>query len=53
MEFDGANWQVTRLSDNVKVPATAGTDADGKPTLSFDGLEIGVTGNAKRMTALP
>lgn len=48
MEFDGANWQVTRLSDNAKVPATTGTDADGKPTLSFDGLQVGVTGSAKK-----
>lgn len=45
MEFDGTNWQVTRLADNIKVPATVGTDADGNPTLSFDGLEIGVAGN--------
>ncbi|WP_337262974.1 MULTISPECIES: flagellar hook-associated protein FlgK [unclassified Serratia (in: enterobacteria)] len=48
MEFDGSNWQVTRLADNVKVPATAGTDADGKPTLSFDGLQIGISGSAQK-----
>ena len=48
MEFDGTNWQVTRLSDNIKVPATVGTDADGNPTLSFDGLEIGVDGNPQK-----
>ncbi|TQI81091.1 flagellar hook-associated protein 1 FlgK [Serratia fonticola] len=45
MEFDGSNWQVTRLSDNARVPATAGTDANGNPTLSFDGLEVGIQGN--------
>lgn len=48
MEFDGTNWQVTRLADNVKVPATAGTDANGQPTLSFDGLQIGVSGSAQQ-----
>ncbi|WP_431221954.1 flagellar hook-associated protein FlgK [Serratia sp. L9] len=48
MEFDGANWQVTRLSDNVKVPATPGTDEDGNPTLSFDGLQVGVAGNPQK-----
>ncbi len=48
MEFDGANWQVTRLSDNVKVTATPGTDAAGNPTLSFDGLEVGVEGNPQK-----
>jgi len=47
VEFDGSNWQVSRLPDNVKVNATAGTDADGKPTLSFDGLQVGIDGNAK------
>lgn len=48
MEFDGSNWQVTRLADNVKVPATVGTGADGKPTLSFDGLQIGISGSAQK-----
>ncbi|MDW5498737.1 flagellar hook-associated protein FlgK [Pseudomonas lundensis] len=48
VEFDGSNWQVSRLPDNVKVNATAGTDADGKPTLSFDGLKVGIDGNAQK-----
>ncbi|AML58018.1 Flagellar hook-associated protein 1 [Serratia rubidaea] len=48
VEFDGSNWQVTRLSDNVKVNATAGTDADGKPTLEFEGLRIGIDGTANK-----
>ncbi|CAI0785233.1 Flagellar hook-associated protein 1 [Serratia grimesii] len=47
VEFDGSNWQVSRLPDNVKVNATAGTDADGKPTLSFDGLQVSIDGNAQ------
>ncbi|WP_392431163.1 flagellar hook-associated protein FlgK [Yersinia sp. HM-2024] len=52
VEFDGTNWQVTRLSDNVKVPTTAGTDANGKPTLNFEGVAVsidnGVTGPQAR-----
>ncbi len=47
VEFDGSNWQVSRLPDNVKVNATPGTSADGKPTLSFDGLEVSIDGNAQ------
>lgn len=47
VEFDGSNWQVSRLPDNVKVNATAGADADGKPTLSFDGLQVSIKGNAQ------
>lgn len=43
VEFDGQAWQVTRLSDNTKVPTTAGTDTDGKPTLNFDGLAVSIT----------
>ncbi|MEB6336511.1 flagellar hook-associated protein FlgK [Serratia rhizosphaerae] len=48
VEFDGSNWQVTRLSDNVKVNATPGTDADGKPTLEFEGLRVGIDGTANK-----
>ncbi|WP_392586458.1 flagellar hook-associated protein FlgK [Serratia ureilytica] len=47
VEFDGSNWQVSRLPDNVKVNATPGTIADGKPTLNFDGLEVSIDGNAQ------
>ncbi|KOC91807.1 flagellar hook-associated protein FlgK [Winslowiella iniecta] len=44
--FDGTNWNVTRLSDNTSVKATAGTDKEsGEPTLSFDGLQINISGN--------
>ncbi|CNE34936.1 flagellar hook-associated protein FlgK [Yersinia nurmii] len=38
MEFDGTNWQVTRLSDNSKI--TPKTEVDG--SLSFDGLNVSV-----------
>ncbi|MFI8415776.1 flagellar hook-associated protein FlgK [Serratia sp. NPDC078593] len=48
VEFDGSNWQVTRLSDNTKVTATAGTDAAGKPTLEFEGLQVSIDGNAQK-----
>ncbi|MBH2912189.1 flagellar hook-associated protein FlgK [Serratia marcescens] len=47
VEFDGSNWQVSRLPDNVKVNATPGTSADGKPTLNFDGREVSIDGNAQ------
>lgn len=43
LEFDGKDWQVTCVSDNTKVPTTAGTDKDGKPTLNFDGIAVSVT----------
>ncbi|WP_145509448.1 MULTISPECIES: flagellar hook-associated protein FlgK [Yersinia] len=46
VEFDGTDWQVTRLSDNTKVPTTAGVDKDGKPTLNFDGIAVSVTDGA-------
>lgn len=44
VSYDGSNWSVTRLSDNVSVTATQGTDADGNTTLSFDGLQLTVDG---------
>lgn len=43
ISFDGSNWQVTRISDNANIKTTAGMDADGKPTLSFDGLNVTVS----------
>lgn len=49
VEFDGSNWQVSRLPDNVKVNATTGVDATtGKPTLSFDGLKVDIDGTAQK-----
>ena len=47
VSYDGTNWSVTRMSDNVKVTATPGTDADGNTTLSFDGLDLTVSGTAQ------
>jgi len=44
--YDGTNWKVTRLSDNTSVNATAGIDSvSGEPTLSFDGLQVNISGN--------
>ncbi|CFQ43717.1 flagellar hook-associated protein FlgK [Yersinia frederiksenii] len=41
VEFDGTDWQVTRLSDNTKVPANPVKDASGNTTgLSFDGVAV-------------
>ncbi|RJT26823.1 flagellar hook-associated protein FlgK [Buttiauxella izardii] len=46
--FDGANWQVTRLSDNAKITPTTTDDGAGNVTgLSFDGLDIAVKGAPK------
>lgn len=42
VEFDGTDWQVTRLSDNAKVKTTAGVDDNGGPTLEFDGVAISI-----------
>ncbi|AJJ61870.1 flagellar hook-associated protein FlgK [Yersinia aldovae] len=43
VEFDGTNWQVTRLSDNTKVPANPVLDGSGKTTgLSFDGVAVSI-----------
>lgn len=43
VEFDGTNWQVTRLSDNTKVPANPVVDGSGNTTgLSFDGLNVSI-----------
>ncbi|WP_145518272.1 flagellar hook-associated protein FlgK [Yersinia mollaretii] len=52
VEFDGTDWQVTRLSDNTKVPANPVKDVNGDTTgLSFDGLDVsidnGTTGGAQ------
>ncbi|MXP51699.1 MULTISPECIES: flagellar hook-associated protein FlgK [unclassified Pantoea] len=44
--FDGTDWSVTRLSDNVKVTPTQDTDGSGNTTLSFDGVELTVSGSA-------
>lgn len=46
VSYDGANWSVTRLSDNVKVTPTMGSDSSGNTTMSFDGLSLTVHGTA-------
>lgn len=42
--FDGAGWQVTRLSDNAKISANAVADGSGNTSLNFDGLKLDVSG---------
>lgn len=44
VSYDGSSWSVKRLSDNATVTPTAGTDASGNSTLSFDGLQLTVNG---------
>ncbi|MBP2197312.1 flagellar hook-associated protein FlgK [Pantoea cypripedii] len=44
VSYDGSNWSVTRNSDNVSVTPTQGTDASGNTTLSFDGMQLTVSG---------
>ncbi|PIJ51928.1 flagellar hook-associated protein FlgK [Erwinia sp. OLTSP20] len=46
IDFDGSQWNVTRLSDNSTVSVTSGKDGNGNPTLSFDGLQIRISGQA-------
>lgn len=45
VSYNGTGWDVTRLSDNAKLTATAGTEG-GNATLSFDGLKLTVNGSA-------
>lgn len=47
VSFNNGSWTVTRLSDKTSVTATVGTDTTVTPnqqTLSFDGLQINVSG---------
>lgn len=44
VSYNGTGWDVTRLSDNAKLNATAGTEG-GNATLSFDGLKLTVDGS--------
>ncbi|WP_017348063.1 flagellar hook-associated protein FlgK [Pantoea sp. A4] len=44
VSYDGSNWSVTRLADNVQVTPTTSTDSSGNQTLSFDGLQLTVDG---------
>lgn len=41
IKYDGANWQVTRLSDNSKFTATVDTSDN---SLNFDGVKMAITG---------
>ncbi|WP_233961480.1 flagellar hook-associated protein FlgK [Pectobacterium versatile] len=41
IKYDGASWQVTRLSDNSKFTATVDTSDN---SLNFDGIKMAITG---------
>ncbi|MGQ7742872.1 flagellar hook-associated protein FlgK [Pectobacterium brasiliense] len=41
IKYDGASWQVTRLSDNSKFTATVDTSDD---SLNFDGIKMTISG---------
>ncbi|MBN3254180.1 flagellar hook-associated protein FlgK [Pectobacterium brasiliense] len=41
IKYDGANWQVTRLSDNSKFMAAVDTSDN---SLNFDGVKMAITG---------
>ncbi|CAX59176.1 Flagellar hook-filament junction protein 1 [Erwinia billingiae Eb661] len=45
VSYDGTNWSVTRNSDNASITPTMGTDTNGNSTLSFDGLQLTVSGS--------
>lgn len=45
IKYDGANWQVTRLSDNSKFTAAVTTaGAPPESSLNFDGIKMSITG---------
>lgn len=44
VEYNGTNWTVTRLSDKTSFTATP----DGSGNLSFDGLNVNITGSANQ-----
>ncbi|MEH0885716.1 flagellar hook-associated protein FlgK [Enterobacter sp. UNJFSC 003] len=44
VEYNGTNWTVTRLSDKTSFTATP----DGTGNLSFDGLNVNITGAANQ-----
>ncbi|MBS0967473.1 flagellar hook-associated protein FlgK [Chimaeribacter arupi] len=46
LKYNGSSWNVTRVSDGAAITATSGTDSDGNPSLSFDGLSVSITGAA-------
>ncbi|RPH20884.1 flagellar hook-associated protein FlgK [Buttiauxella warmboldiae] len=42
--FNDPDWNITRLSDHKKFSAAAVVDANGKKSLSFDGLKVEISG---------
>lgn len=45
VSFDGTNWSVTRMSDNVKVTPTLNVDASNVTTgLNFEGVTLTING---------
>lgn len=46
LKYNGSSWSVTRVSDGAAISATTGTDSNGKPSLSFDGVSVSVSGSA-------
>ncbi|MFV5239296.1 flagellar hook-associated protein FlgK [Enterobacter mori] len=44
VEYNGTNWTITRLSDKTSFTATP----DGSGNLSFDGLNVNITGAANQ-----
>lgn len=46
LKYTNGSWGVTRTSDGASVDYTSGTDSSGNTTLSFDGVEVAVSGAA-------
>ncbi|OSN03433.1 flagellar hook-associated protein FlgK [Lonsdalea britannica] len=46
LKYTNGAWGVTRISDGASVDYTSGTDSSGNTTLSFDGVEVAVSGSA-------
>ncbi|MFP1927627.1 flagellar hook-associated protein FlgK [Lonsdalea quercina] len=46
LKYTNGAWSVTRNSDGASVDYTSGTDDSGNPTLSFDGVQVAVSGTA-------
>ncbi|PLR29461.1 flagellar hook-associated protein FlgK [Chimaeribacter coloradensis] len=46
LKYSGSSWSVTRVSDGAAISATTGTDSNGNPSLSFDGVSVSVSGSA-------
>ncbi|WP_192458717.1 flagellar hook-associated protein FlgK [Musicola keenii] len=46
LSYKSGSWSVTKSSDGSSVSYTTGSDSSGNTTLSFDGVEITVSGSA-------